>query len=391
MAGKRGVGYRRAVVAILAALLLGTAVNGRADELSGTRRRLAEIEHRIQETAATAEAKRRKEQVLSADLRTLEEESRQLEAKVAQHQASLKELGDKITAETRHAADLQTSVAALAGQVGERLAALYKLSDGGLLRILFGTTSPAKLAENYDYFGRIVGRDRALIAAYRRQLQERQESLQQLAALRQREETTLAASRKERQTLAEAGVLKERLLAELRQERRQLDQELDDLRERARRLAALVKTLESAKSSEYSQKSGEFVAQQGQLRWPLDGPVEVPFGKTRHPELGTLRDSQGIEIGCDPGQSIRAVWGGRIIFANWFKGYGNLLIVDHGNSYYSLYAQAASLTKHVGETVATGDTLGQTGYEGTHRFYFEIRHSDTPLDPESWLVPRTNH
>ena len=391
MTRRYGVGRCLPVIVVLAALLLGTAVGGRADELAGTRQRLAEIERRIQETAATADAKRRKEQALSADLQTLEEESRQLEARVAKHQASLRQLGDRIAAETRHAAELQTSVAALAGKVSERLAALYKLSDGGLLRILFGTTSPARLAENYDYFGRIVGRDRALIADYRRQLQERQASLQQLAALRQQEEATLAASRKERNTLAEAGALKERVLAELRRERRQLDQELSDLRERARRLAELVKTLESAKSSEYSQKSGDFVAQQGRLRWPLDGPVEVPFGKTRHPELGTLRDSQGIEIGCDPGRPIRAVWSGRVIFANWFKGYGNLLIIDHGNSYYSLYAQATSLAKHVGETVTAGDTLGQTGYEGTHSFYFEIRHSDIPLDPEAWLVPRENH
>ncbi len=77
-----------------------------------------------------------------------------------------------------------------------------------------------------------------------------------------------------------------------------------------------------------------------------------------------------------------------MIFANWFKGYGNLLIIDHGDSYYSLYAQAASLAKHVGEAVATGEVVALAGYEGARRFYFEIRHSGTPLDPESWLAPR---
>jgi len=361
-----------------------------ADELAATRQRLAEIERRIESAAATAAEKRDREERLAADLAILEEEQGHLEKRIRDRQVSLRELGARIGTEEQLAAEIKRAVTALAGKVRQRLVGLYKSGDGGLLRVLFGAISPAGLAEDYDFLGRIISRDRQLIASYRDKLQQQEEGLRRLAQLKRQEEASLAASRREQQTLKAAGALKARLVAELRQERADLERELADLRERAERLVALVKRLESTKGAEYSDESRLFAQQQGRLAWPLQGPVAVTFGTGRNPELGTLHDSQGIEIGCRAGEEVRAIWPGRVIFANWFKGYGRLLIIDHGDSYYSLYAQAASLTKQVGEQVERGEVVALTGYEGARRFYFEIRHSGTPLDPEAWLAPRQN-
>ncbi len=363
----------------------------RADELATTRQRLAEIERRIETAAATAAEKRDREERLAADLATLEEEQGRLEQRIRERQVSLRQLSARIGTEERLAAEIKRSVTVLAGKVRQRLVGLYKSGDGGLLRVLFGATSPAGLAEDYDFLGRIIRRDRQLITSYRDKLQQQEEGLQRLAQLKRQEEASLAASRREQQTLKAAGALKARLVAELRQERADLERELADLRERAERLVALVKRLESTKGAEYSDESRLFAQQQGRLAWPLQGPVEVTFGTGRNPQLGTLHDSQGIEIGCRAGEEVRAIWAGRVIFANWFKGYGRLLIIDHGDSYYSLYAQAASLTKQVGEQVERGEVVALTGYEGARRLYFEIRHSGTPLDPEAWLAPHQNH
>lgn len=382
-------GWRLGLLGLLV-VLLAAAVTARADDLAATRQRLTAIEQRIRETAATVEEKRQRETAMRADLTTLQNEQQRLEKRIARQQATLKQLGAKVAAEEQRAAELKAASASSAEKVRQRLVALYKTGDGGLLRVLFSATSPARLAEDYDFFARIIGHDRELIATYRKQLRQRQLSLRHLSDLRHQQETALVASRDEHQALAKAGALRTRLLAALQSQRRQLDSRLADLRERARRLAALVKRLESSQGPAYSSKLGVFARQQGHLRWPLKGPVEVPYGTSRHPGLGTLHDSQGIEIGCRPGQKVRAVWAGRVIFANWFKGYGNLLIIDHGNSYYSLYAQAASLARHVGETVAAGDVVGLSGYQGGRHFYFEIRHSGTPLDPEHWLAAREN-
>ncbi len=185
---RRGSAFRRGLVLSgLCVVVLVAAGKVRADDLSGTRQRLAAIERRIQEKAATAEEKRHREETLRADLKTLEGEQQQLEERIGRHQVALHELGGKLAAEKQRAADLKASVATLSGQVRQRLAALYKLEDGGLLRVLFSTTSPARLAEDYDYFARIVGRDKVLIANYRDRLEQQQVSLRRLAELQQQE------------------------------------------------------------------------------------------------------------------------------------------------------------------------------------------------------------
>jgi septal ring factor EnvC (AmiA/AmiB activator) len=257
-----------------------------------------------------------------------------------------------------------------------------------MVKILFSPASPAQMAEDYDFLGRVVRRDRELLANYRRQLAELETALERLAAWRREQQASLAALGENQKTARQASRLKAALLEQVRGDRQALAAALAELRERAGRLSGLVKKLESEKPREYSEKTGLFAAGKGRLPWPVDGAIRIGFGAARHPELGTMYDSHGIEIAADGEKPIRAVGSGRVLFANWFKGYGNLLIVDHGDSYYSLYAQASRLSKKVGDLLATGDVLGYTGLEGSKGVYFEIRRGGTPLDPLPWLRPR---
>ncbi len=109
------------------------------------------------------------------------------------------------------------------------------------------------------------------------------------------------------------------------------------------------------------------------------------FGTRENPALGTMHASNGIEIEAADNQPISAVGAGRVVFADAFKGYGNLVIVDHGQSYHSLYGNAARLKAKVGQRVAAGDVLAFAGYPGTSGLYFEIRHHGVPLDPMVWI------
>ncbi|MEJ2699738.1 MAG: peptidoglycan DD-metalloendopeptidase family protein, partial [Desulfuromonadales bacterium] len=189
-------------------------------------------------------------------------------------------------------------------------------------------------------------------------------------------------------TLGQAAQLKAELLARVRRDRTALSARLSELQEKARDLAALVKKLESEKGREYTPETGIFSRQKGHLPWPVEGRIKVGFGTWRHPELGTMYESQGIEIAALANRPIDAVWDGEVIFADRFKGYGNLIIVDHGDNYYSLYAQASRLVKKVGDKVKRGETLAYSGFEGADAVYFEIRHRGDPLDPRAWLSPR---
>lgn len=359
-----------------------------AEELDETRRKLEEIERRIGETARSLDEKQTEARTLADDLKTVAREETRLQELLARRRKEVADLEGRLALQKAEVASLQDRAGKTEKQVKKRLIAVYKGGEVGPLRILFAAASPARLAEDYDFLGRIVRRDRELLAGYRRQLAEVEAARRQLAQMLERQGRTLAALRQERESLRRMVRLKEKLLAQVRRDETALGALLADLRDRAARLGNLVKKLESEKPPEYTQLAGPFARQKGSLPWPVPGPIRVAFGTSRHPDLGTMQESQGIEISAAGEQPIKAVWSGRVIFANWFKGFGNLLILDHGEGFYTLYAQAARLTRKVGALVEKGDILGISGLEGADGVYFEVRHHGSPMDPAAWLSPR---
>jgi septal ring factor EnvC (AmiA/AmiB activator) len=154
--------------------------------------------------------------------------------------------------------------------------------------------------------------------------------------------------------------------------------------ERARRIAQEQELKESARASEAAAtpQSGEGLKRG--LRWPLRGTMMARFGTDR-PEGGIWR---GVLIKAPDGTPVHAVGGGTVVYSNWLRGFGNLLIVDHGEQYLSVYAYNQSLLKQVGDSVRAGDPLalaGSTGGQVDSALYFEIRHRGAAVDPLAFL------
>jgi septal ring factor EnvC (AmiA/AmiB activator) len=132
----------------------------------------------------------------------------------------------------------------------------------------------------------------------------------------------------------------------------------------------------------------DFGERKGLLPMPVRGKIVTRFGKFRNSRFNVVNFRSGIDIRSDRGEPIHAVGAGRVLFSEWFKGYGNMIIVDHGFSYYTVYAHAEELFKQKGESVETGEviaTVGDTGSMIGPSLYFEIRHHGKPLDPSEWL------
>jgi septal ring factor EnvC (AmiA/AmiB activator) len=134
--------------------------------------------------------------------------------------------------------------------------------------------------------------------------------------------------------------------------------------------------------------AGNFGRLRGQLSAPTRGELAARFGSPRE-DAGTRWN--GVFFATAPGAQVRAVAAGRVVFADWMRGYGNLLIVDHGEGYMTLYANNESLLRQVGDPVQAGATLAAAGSSGGNAktgLYFEIRHRGRPMDPLQWMRGR---
>jgi septal ring factor EnvC (AmiA/AmiB activator) len=194
---------------------------------------------------------------------------------------------------------------------------------------------------------------------------------------------------------------------------------MQELEESSKRLVTLIATLERERKRALAQQAREerrrqqaarstptrgtptpppqrfltddskFAKLRGQLGWPISGRLVSTYGKIKHPTFNTYTFNKGIGIGASPGSDFRVIEAGQVLYADWLKGYGTLLIVDHGDSYYSLYAHASALVVQVGDRVRRHQIVGKTGEGGSLNgpaLYFEIRHQGKPENPLEWLA-----
>lgn len=211
-----------------------------------------------------------------------------------------------------------------------------------------------------------------------------------LADLSQRREDVEVVTRllEERQTGLEAT--RGRVVAQLEaleREQREGAVALVSANEAAERLERLWGTVEGERSPE---SGSDITLLRGGLRWPVEDPiVSQGYGQRRDPQYGTVTISNGIEMEAKAGENVVAVAPGRVAYAQFFRGYGNLVILDHGSEVYSLYARLASILIRTGQRVGIGDPVGVVGREddGPGRVYLEMRVGKAAQDPTSWLRP----
>jgi murein DD-endopeptidase MepM/ murein hydrolase activator NlpD len=194
------------------------------------------------------------------------------------------------------------------------------------------------------------------------------------------------------------------LLAKVRDERASHERMVGELSEATRRLEAFVRDLQAKQRRAVARPSpaptrpapgepgsGGLAGVRGRLAWPAEGKVVGEYGAQVHPRFGTKTFRNGIDIEVAEGTDIRAVYPGHVVYTGWFRGYGNLIIVDHGGEYYTLYAHVADIKVAEGEDVRQGQSIGTVGDTGSlqgPRLYFEVRHQGKPQDPAHWLRPR---
>lgn len=360
---------------------------------------LNRIRSRIGQTEKNLKTKKRTEVNISRELALLRKTLQRVDGRIGNLKDDQKEMRAQISDLERSLREKKAASRKITARLHKRLVALYKEGDSGVLKILFSADSPTEMAQQYQYLTRVLEHDRELIEEYRVVYLAQQQQLEQKRALEQKQRDLIASEQKQRDIAANGKKLNTRLLARARKEKGRLAQELKNLRENSRRLTALIKELKQKEvvapppaevhvappTGEYA---NHFAVGRGKLRWPLKGRVLIGYGRQKDSKLGTYYESNGLEIAAPSGAAIKAVASGTIVFADYFKNYGNLYILMHPGGYHTLYAHIDRMQHKVGTKVKAGTLLGYSGLGGRDSIYFEIRSQGAAVNPLSWLSKR---
>lgn len=273
-----------------------------------------------------------------------------------------------------------------------RARALYKWGRGGSPFVLLnGSFSATEFVQRKRYLELTLAYDQDLVK-YLSAESVRQEALKkELAKKRADVDEQRRALMEINESIRLEREKKKMLLAGLRREKDAHMRTLKELEQAALRLQKMMDEI-SRKAVAPSLPSGTgFEMMRGKLELPVRGEVLGSFGKTRHPEFSAELFRKGIDIEAPIGEEIRAVEVGKVVFADRFSGYGKMLVIDHGQRYYTVYAHLSELLKKNGEGVRKGEPIAQVGDSDSlsgSRLYFEIRKDGKPIDPIPWFKKR---
>ena len=313
----------------------------------------------------------------------LQQESREYDT-IAQE---IKELQDDIRTTRNRMQTLEQTSGQQEQVVQKRLSAMYKYYRRSGLRILLSSRSYNDLLRTEEALGLIVGRDHDLL---RRSLATLEQQRRYEAELQSRRTQLIAARDRiaeKRSQIKDTQQQRSSHLNKIQQEKSLQIKALQELEKYSQQLQKVIDKLPGEKT-QYTSSGVQFSKMRGRLDFPVKGTIIGRFGRQEHPELKTYTYQKGINIQAPVGTPVRAVYAGRVAFADWFKGYGLMIIVDHGEHYYSLSAHASQLLKKVDDVVYAGETIAQVGDTNSIKgagLYFEIRQQGKPQDPLKWL------
>lgn len=408
---------------ILALLLLSSLIApALADQRADTQRQLEAARQDVAELKKMLEKLQQEKSGVQQQLKKTETEMGTLEGQVKELQRELKSSEQEIQRLDQEKKKLQSARTEQQRLIAIQARAAYQSGRQEYVKLLLNQQNPEKFSRTLTYYD-------YLSQARLEQLSAFNETLRQLANVEQEivtHQTQLQlqkASLDERHAkLAEARKERQQALAKLNSEFSNRDQRLKARQQEQAELGRVLKTIEEtlarqAREAEEARKralaaqqaeqarpgsqqpsqpsgplvssgavyGGPFASARGKLPWPVDGRLVARYGTPRGGDARTKWD--GVLIGAPAGSQVRAVHGGRVVFADWLRGAGLLVILDHGNGYLSLYGHNQSLLKNAGDLVKAGEpiaTVGSSGGQDSSALYFAIRQNGRPSDPAQW-------
>ena len=372
---------KRAFVALAAALIITSAHSQTANpDLERIRGEIARLRHKLEDVRAqtrTAESDLA-EVGIELDIRTRELQlAVDLQQQIEHEQQSV----------AAQVADTSQQIVRQQEFLRRRLAALYRLGELSYLRLLMSIDERRNPVEAMSMLSYLVTRDSRAVTRFQAARAQLDARTADLAGKQRRVAEIRKIVEQRRAAVAVTYAQRERMVAALRTAGSSSEQRISELEEKAKRLERLLDFL-SRQQQGGAPATVDVRTYQGALGWPAQGRIIELFGPQRNAKYSTVTFNNGVKIAAPPGAEVRSVFVGTVLFSQWFKGYGNLIILDHGNRVFSLYGNVKSPTVAVGDRESAGQAIAGVGESEEARagyLYFEIRRDNKPENPQKWL------
>jgi septal ring factor EnvC (AmiA/AmiB activator) len=269
----------------------------------------------------------------------------------------------------------------------ERFKSIYKQRHGSIADMLVSAKDNQDLMKRIKYISLIAEYDRRLMSMYMREVKALNNTMETLDLMQKELEMNKRNVQKKTAELQENRRNKDKLLVSIKSERSSYEKMVKELEASSKSLREMIEKLRREKDTVPVKGKG-FSQLRGRLPWPVYGKVLLPYGKHRDPKFNVTTYRKGIEISADLGSAVLSIAEGKVVFADSFKGYGQLVIVNHGGGYHTLYGNLSEIFHTTGDIIRRRQAVGKVGESGVlseSSLYFEIRYKGKPLNPTYWL------
>jgi len=356
--------------------------------------KIGEVQQEIKRSQAQIEAMRQQERLLLDRLDQMElqlQKFREEREKRRRERASLRK---QITQKRKELKELDNEMASLRTLLAQRLEALYKFGRQAYVNLLISARDVSGLQHQWVYLRAIAEEDSELIRSFIERQRKEARVAEALASAEAQLSKVVARISLQKEEIEKVKREQVALLQNIHNQKEMYQSYVTELAAVSRELKNKIEELQNKTDKSgmgVQQLKGSFASKKGALPYPVPGKVISRFGPKQHKKFGTKIRSNGIEIATEPLSPVVAVYGGQVLYSEWVKGYGKVMIIDHGEKYYTLTAHLAQVLKEAGEIVESGETIGYAGYSPLEqqggRVYFEVRHLSKALNPEEWLLP----
>ncbi len=375
----------RAIALLALALLLCLPLQANTADEQATRERLQQLTREIEAITRKQREDEARRGELQQSLRQTETELATLQTRIDSIEADIDATSERLDALGEEREALLARRDAQRRQIARDLRQAWQLGNEGGIRLLLNQESPQTVARISTYYAYASRARQARMEEFRETMDALAEVVIEVLDSRKRLSTSREELQGRRRALASAREERQQTLAKIAEDMQARGASLAQLEQDRAQLEALLEEIEATvKDLQIPENVQAFAELRGAMPWPLGGRRSNSFGRPRNQGKMIWH---GVNIEAEAGSAVQAIHHGRVVYADWLRGSGLLLVIDHGDDYMSLYAHNETLLREVGEWVNAGaqiSTVGDSGGRETPGLYFEIRHRGKPVDPAAW-------